>query len=146
MIRKYCLDIYPVDLYISTIDCFEEMKRKFLFYPTIKDLLNKENNGSPISPASADGVTFIVRDKRTGDKGVLILIEAPDKLDGTAIEVAAHESTHATDVIWDIIGGIGQGYDQGNEPYAYLLGWIAGKVGQFMIDYLRNKEDGRKEE
>ncbi len=136
MIRKYCLDIYPVDLYISTIDCFEEMKRKFLFYPTIKDLLNKENNGSPISPVSADGVTF----------GVLILIEAPDKLDGTAIEVAAHESTHATDVIWDIIGGIGQGYDQGNEPYAYLLGWIAGKVGQFMIDYLRNKEDGRKEE
>lgn len=75
------------------------MKRKFLFYPTIKDLLNKENNGSPISPASADGVTFIVRDKRTGDKGVLILIETPDKLDGTAIEVAAHESTHATDVI-----------------------------------------------
>lgn len=107
MIRKYCLDIYPVDLYISTI---------------------------------------IVRDKRTEDKGVLILIEAPDKLDGTAIEVAAHESTHATDVIWDIIGGVGQGYDQGNEPYAYLLGWIAGKVGQFMINYLRNKEDGRKEE
>ena len=73
MIRKYCLDIYPVDLYISTIDCFEEMKRKFLFYPTIKDLLNKENNGSPISPVSADGVTFIVRDKEPKIKEYLYL-------------------------------------------------------------------------
>lgn len=120
------------------------MKKKFLFYPTIKDLLNNENNGSPISQ-SVQMELHLQQIRELETKSAYSYTEAQIN-QMVQLQKYAHESTHATDVIWDIIGGVGQGYDQGNEPYAYLLGWIAGKVGQFMIDYLRDKENGRKEE
>ena len=48
-------------------------------------------------------------------------------------DTIAHESTHAADAIFDYIYASGQSYDNGNEPYAYLLGYIAGRIANTVI-------------
>lgn len=42
----------------------------------------------------------------------------------------AHESVHVADAIFEAIGGTGQDFQQGNEPYAYLVGWAADCIGK----------------
>ena len=145
MIRKHKIEIYPVDIYIATKADFEEAKKKFYFYSTVQDLLEDVNAGIPCVGDDADGGTFMIRSKKNGSKGVIIFLEESELLDGYCFEIAAHESTHVADIVWDIIGAIGEDSNQGNEPYAYLLGWVAGKIGQYIIDTLKEAEDGRKE-
>lgn len=145
MIRKHKIELYPVDIYIASKTDFEEAKKKFYFYSTVQNLLEDTNAGVPYCGDDADGGTFMIRSKKNGTKGVIVFLEESELLDGYCFEIAAHESTHVADIIWDIIGAIGEDSSQGNEPYAYLLGWIAGKVGQYIIDTLKEAEDGSKE-
>lgn len=144
MIRKHKIELYPVDIYIASKTDFEEAKKKFYFFSTMQDLLEDTNRGTLYFCDDADGGTFMVRSKKNGAKGVIIFLEESDILDGYCFEITAHESTHVADIVWDAIGAIGEDSTQGNEPYAYLLGWVAGKVGQYIIDTL--KEDGSKKE
>ena len=129
MIRKHKIELYPVDIYIASKTDFEEAKKKFYFFSTMQDLLEDTNRGTLYFCDDADGGIFL---------------EESDILDGYCFEITAHESTHVADIVWDAIGAIGEDSTQGNEPYAYLLGWVAGKVGQYIIDTL--KEDGSKKE
>lgn len=60
--------------------------------------------------------------KETKRKGVLCDILAPRLLTTGMI---AHESVHIADYIFDECGALTQMFKYGNEPYAYLVGWVA---------------------
>lgn len=124
MIRKYDLDLYPMSLYIGTISDFYNSKKRFKFYGTVQDMLI-DDDGIPADPMGSAATTFLVKERKSGYKGVITF---------------AHESTHITDAIWQLIGARAESFDERNEPYAYLVGWVAGKIGQYMIDYIRDNE------
>lgn len=141
MIRCYDIGLYPAYLWVSTLEYFDKYKSRFYYYASIADM-NNDNPGTPASPTNKGGVTFVVIEKKTKKKGILILIDVDIKgITDFDFDVVAHESVHGADAIYDFIGAYGEGYDRGNEPYAYLVGFIAGKIGQYMIDYIRDNKD-----
>lgn len=146
MIRRYDMEIYPATVWITTVDKFDFYKNKFDFYSTVKEMMSKKDPGTPVLSHDSAAITYAVRDKKYGNKGILIFLNAETLyLDFLSFDSAAHESVHAADIVWAIIGGITESYDESNEPYAYMVGWIAGKIGQFMIDYNKEKEEDGNE-
>lgn len=130
-------------LYVGLYSDWESAKKKFNFYPSIEDL-NHNVIGQPDDEMQGSwGTTWLVRPKKPGsDAGVLILLN-----DGVLVEnysllfdLIAHESGHATDAVFQYVGGNITNFDGGNENYMYLLGWIAGRVGEYLIKCV---EDGR---
>lgn len=142
MIRRYDIGFYPMTLWVSTISNFDKYRPRFEMYPTIKDM-NDGRDGNPLNPENKGGVTYLVVDKKTKSKGVLILISEPniDNITDFDFDISAHESVHAADAVFDVIGAYTTGYDEGDEPYAYLVGYISGKIGSFLIEYVRNKRN-----
>lgn len=126
MIRKYDLDLYPMSLYIGTISDFYNSKKRFKFYGTVQDMLI--DDGIPADPMGSAATTFLVKERKNGAISEFLF------------NTIAHESTHITDAIWQLIGARAESFDERNEPYAYLVGWVAGKIGQYMIDYIRDNE------
>lgn len=139
MIRRYDIGFYPMSLWISTIDNFDKYKSKFKMYPTIKDM-DEDRTGNPTNPKGKGGATYLVIEKKTNSKGVLILIDKPTTNGVTDFDfdVTAHESVHAADAVFDVIQAYTTGYDEGDEPYAYLVGYISGRIGSYLIDYIKN--------
>lgn len=143
MIKRYNLGIYPMDLWVTTTDEYPNIKNKFDFFRDIQDLREDAEPANPLDPSFGAAVTFIVREKKTRDKGLLVFINthSADKIDWFLFDTISHESVHVADAIYQFIGGNSEEFDRGNEPYAYLAGWVAGKIGQFMIDYLKRNEN-----
>lgn len=131
MIRKYDLDLYPISLYIGTISDFYNSKKRFKFYGTVQDMLI-DDDGIPADP----------KERKSGYKGVITFLDEDSNgaISEFLFNTIAHESTHITDAIWQLIGARAESFDERNEPYAYLVGWVAGKIGQYMIDYIRDNE------
>lgn len=132
MIRKYDLDLYPMSLYIGTISDFYNSKKRFKFYGTVQDMLI-DDDGIPADPMGSAATTFLVKEKKSG-------YNSNGAISEFLFNTIAHESTHITDAIWQLIGARAESFDERNEPYAYLVGWVAGKIGQYMIDYIRDNE------
>lgn len=141
MIRKYDLDLYPMSLYIGTISDFYNSKKRFKFYGTVQDMLI-DDDGIPADPMGSAATTFLVKEKKSGYKGVITFLDEDSNrvISEFLFNTIAHESTHITDAIWQLIGAHAESFDERNEPYAYLVGWVAGKIGQYMIDYIRDNE------
>lgn len=141
MIRRYDLDLYPISLYIGTISDFHDSKKRFKFYCTIEDMVI-DSEGIPEDPIGSAASTFLVKEKKNGYKGVIVFLDEEDNgvISEFLFNTIAHESTHVTDAIWQLIGAHAESFDEKNEPYAYLIGWVAGKIGQYMIDYIRDNE------
>lgn len=141
MIRRYDLDIYPMSLYIGTISDFYDSRKRFKFYQTTTDLLI-DNESIPMDPIGSAASTFLVKEKKNGCKGVITFLDEDSNgsISGFLFDTVAHEAVHIADGIWQMIGASTESYDDRNEPYSYLVGWIAGKIGQYMIDYIRDNE------
>lgn len=67
-----------------------------------------------------------------GNKGCLVYIGK--KAD---IQTLCHESVHVADYIFESLGMCAQDYEQENEPYAYLVDFVFGKLYEV---YIINKE------
>lgn len=139
-IVAYDPEIYPVYLYVGTVECLNEANKLFDGYDTMQDASNDQNPGDiVVSNDKVDGVTVCVREKKTGAVGLLVLINT--KLaKNTVSEVVPHESVHVADGIFDYLGIVKSNYEHGNEHYAYLVGWVAGRISNYLINYT-NKEN-----
>lgn len=150
MIRHYT-SIYPMDLYIGNYNDWNKAINKFVFYYTVSDLKEDFVNtkSSPRLPIEAYAATWVVKNKSDGQFGVLILLNteifdiAVDNLT-FILDVTSHEASHAVDAIYQFIGETPSTFDEGNEPHAYLTGWITGRIGEFLI--LHCKKNGKPEE
>lgn len=75
------------------------------------------------------GFTASVMKKDDLYLGVLIvLFKKP------SINTIAHESVHFTDCVFEELGIVSQGFTEGNEAYAYLLGWCSGCIESILKD------------
>lgn len=67
-------------------------------------------------------VCIPVIQRETSNKGILCNVLAPSRF---TIGDTAHEAVHIADYIFDELGAVGQSFKERNEPYAYLVGWVA---------------------
>lgn len=76
-------------------------------------------------------MTHAVIDNETGDYGVIVYFNINEDLHTGDL---AHESVHVADYVFDELGMYSQSYQDGNEPYAYLVGWIAKQLKDYYDD------------
>ena len=66
----------------------------------------------------------------TGKIGVLLVIFNSEE---TNTDIIAHESVHIADYYYEACGCNSEGFTDGNEAYAYLVGWAAGCIANVLI-------------
>ena len=145
MIKQYDCDLYPFCLWVG--DEIKGINKKFEFYNNISDIHNID-----ISPLELDdtnlshvGLTQLVVEKKSRYKGALVLLNKKAlrnelKLNkGTVYNTIAHEAKHVADLISEM-KGIAEALDwHTNEHQAYLIGWIAEKIGEYW-ESIKNKK------
>ena len=146
MILNYYNSIYNPELWVATWEDKNKIQKNFRSYGSIADL-NNETNSDIISIDKPFGAaTYAVRHQKKDTIGTLIVLNSEYLTkDNYAYIVGsiAHESVHAADMMFQYIGQAPEDFDSRNEPYAYLVGWIAGCIGDYLTKYF--KEHGREE-
>lgn len=147
MIKKTSLDLYPFNIWVGLLSDKQEVLRRFDFFVTVdKMLANEPLSVEDLDFDEADGITYVVRERKTNAKGSLSLIseEVSYYEYKKLFDVVSHEAAHAADIIWEGLIGMNAKDDfdsnNKNEPYVYLLGYIAGIIGSCIMQY--KKEDG----
>ena len=129
-------NLYPFSLYVASINDIEEINNKYYFYSNISDYLNSSNRkGNLNSDPSWSGLTVLVSDKETEHKSVLIILDLNTV--NNDLGILAHESIHYTDALFDSLGLNGEGYDAGDEHYAYLAEWCF----NCLLDYVERRKE-----
>ena len=129
-------NLYPFYLSVASIDDIEEVNNKYYFYNNISDYLNYSNKIENLNPdPSLSGLTALVSDKETEHKSVLIILDL--NIVNNDLGVLAHESIHYTDALFDSLGLNGEGYDAGDEHYAYLVEWCF----NCLLDYVERRKE-----
>lgn len=114
--------IYPCKLWVCVNATKESLCATFKFEGTeieIKEALHKNS-------ATVAAVTRISDDS----VGVLVFTGHKSWLTGSVI---AHESVHVADYYFERLSMTSQVFQNGNEPYAYLVGWAAKCINQARI-------------
>lgn len=130
-------NLYPINLYVALIDDWDDVNNFFDFFITTDNLKNDEVNGEPSKPVNASAATYLVREKKSRAIGILILI------DDYSSSTLAHESIHYADAVYDFLRMNAEGYNEGNEQYAYLVTWCVEQLEDYI--YARNREKERQE-
>lgn len=130
-------NLYPVNLYVSTLDNWDDVCNFFDFFRTIKDLRN-DYPTDVAKPVHINAATYLVREKNTRSVGILILLESED------CSTLAHESVHYADAVYDYLHMYTSGYDEGNEQYAYLITWCVDCLIDFITCTKKEKRTTRK--
>lgn len=142
MIQYYENRIYPLDLFVCIGETADKLNKKFKFYRTLDGCRSGDPNEEVVMDSRVPTITGCTTLARTKDKYNLpcvVITLNTDMVTGadwrSLVDTIAHESTHAADAIFDYIYALGQSFDNGNEPYAYLLGYIAGRVTNTVIEW-----------
>ena len=130
-------NLYPINLYVALIDDWDDVNNFFDFFITTDNLKNDEVNGEPSKPVNASAANYLVREKKSRAIGILILI------DDYSSSTLAHESIHYADAVYDFLKMNAEGYNEGNEQYAYLVTWCVEQLEDYI--YARNREKERQE-
>lgn len=138
MIKKYNT-IYPFNIYVATFSDWNKAEKKFIFFQTLNDLYNKiiYTDRYAEKPVSSAGCVYLVREANDDSNyGALLLLNEEYFFESISeiVNTITHESVHVADYIWMHING-GYTEDRVNEPYAYLVGWIAGVVSDYVVKY-----------
>jgi hypothetical protein len=124
-------NLYPINLYVALIDDWDDVSNFFDFFINTDNLKNDKVSGGPSKPVNASAATYLVREKNTRAIGILILIG------DYSSSTLAHESIHYADAVYDFLKMNAEGYNEGNEQYAYLVTWCVEQLDDY-IQY-RNK-------
>ena len=88
-------------------------------------------------------ITTAVRYRADDSLGVLVILPEPNSI---TVEAIAHESVHVADYFSNQLNLVGQDYSEGNEAYAYLVGWSAGCISKSLVEYKKHKNDNRRKQ
>lgn len=133
--------MYPRILWIVSCDDDDPrtLTNKFKFYlnsPGWKQINKNISEELQSAYDAAIAGCYVVEEKSTGLLGILIVVFKIDDMDTATI---AHESVHVADFYYEVAGCNAEDFTDGNEAYAYLVGWVAGCVANVLI-----KENGHE--
>lgn len=110
-----------------------ELTKRFIFYnntPGWKEVNKNINDELDNASFSAIAGCYVVEEKATGTLGVLLTIF---NIGLTNTDIIAHESVHIADYFYEVTGCNTEDFTDGNEAYAYLVGWAAGCIANVLI-------------
>lgn len=129
--------IYPRLLFVATE--LEGLDDKFEFL-TIN---YKHDDGgafnrliSSIDDNPSGAITCPVIRKSDNKYGVIVIILDLEEIDS---DVIPHESVHVADYIYEQLGIYTTDFSEGNEHYAYLVGWAAGCISKTVSNRLKDR-------
>lgn len=132
--------IYPRKLWVS--DSIEGLNKTFIFMKTTDPYTENPTSYDSIlndSEYSDSGmITIPVMRMSNGLYGVLVI--ALDLEDITP-DMIPHESVHVADYIYSQLGIFSQDFTEGNEAYAYLVGWAAGCISKSISNFKKDLYD-----
>lgn len=146
MIKKY-ENMYPMTLWVGLYSDWEQVLKKFDLYFDVPSMNNMEQDDTVVPKLGkySSGCTYLVRSKKDNNEKGLVILLNQDYLYKEdyefLLDLVSHECSHATDAIWQVIGEPCHSFDEGNEPRAYLLGWLAGRIGSYIREYFKTIED-----
>lgn len=131
-IRKY-KPLFAGTLWVVFGEDPLNLKKRFDFNMSEERTTEELNRAKESSYAAC----FSVTEKKTNEIGILCIL-----YDNVSTEIIAHESVHIADWFFEYCGINSEDYSQGNEHYAYTVGWAAGCIADALIKY---KNDTRRE-
>jgi hypothetical protein len=133
-IDMYDPQIYPRRLYVAVE--VEDLHKYFRLLSTDSEVEFTENEArEAFQEKDYAMVTRSVINKEDSKYGALIQIPDLDVIDQTDI---SHEAVHAADYMYQELGMYTYDFKDGNEGYAYLVGWIAGCISKSIIKAKQN--------
>lgn len=146
MIKKY-ENMYPMTLWVGLYSDWDQVLKKFNLYYDVGSMNDMEQDDMLVFKLRefSSGCTYLARSKKdNNEKGIIILLNQEYLYTedySFLLELVSHECSHATDAVWQVIGEPCHSFDEGNEPRAYLLGWFAGRIGEYLSEYFKNNKD-----
>lgn len=127
--------IYPRTLWIVNVSNEDPLNllKNFCFIKNIPGWNELDDNiQNELDEASQSTIAgcYVVQEKSTGDLGMMLIIFRISDMDTGII---AHESVHIADYYFQVTGCNSEDFTEGNEAYAYLVGWAAGRIANFLI-------------
>ena len=138
-IIEYKAEIYPFSLWVTK--SIDGLDKKFVFVD-MRDSSEENIDGYKQLidvQKSVDAITIPVWERSTGRRGVLVVL-----LSNIDTNLIAHESVHVADYIFQETCMYTSDFRDGNEPYAYLVGWSAGCISDSLIKLKKN--DSRRKQ
>lgn len=135
--------LYPRNLWIANATKEDPLQAldKFTFIKNLPGWDSEDRNidlHMPEDKKVSIATCYIVEERSTGELGILLMIYNIDNFDTASI---AHESVHIADFYYEACGCNAEDYTEGNEAYAYLVGWAAGCIANVLIKEKNN--DGK---
>lgn len=135
--------LYPCYLYICTEEEAPQVDNIFTLHDTIEEAIQGINDGTlPKMKGSTNAFTVVAKERNGGAIGFLVVVKPELITDDNIYDTISHESVHVADGFYEFTGATTQNLSEGNEPYAYLVGWIAGCMSNYLIEYKRNEFKG----
>ena len=127
--------IYPRTFWIvnSSKEHPNDLLKRFIFYKNTPGWQEIDKNIDEELDNAKDTATagcYVVEEKSTGLLGVLLVIFRDEDMNSSII---AHESVHIADFYFEVTGCNSEDFTEGNEAYAYLVGWAAGCIANALI-------------
>ena len=127
--------IYPRTLFIANAKSEHpvSLTKRFTFFKNlpgwnvIDDSISDELDDAWDSSVAG---CYAVQEKSSGILGMLLIVFRIEDMDTQTI---AHESVHIADYYFQVTGCNSEDFTDGNEAYAYLVGWAAGCIANVLI-------------
>lgn len=126
----YSPEIYPRLLFVSTN--IEDLDKYFIFLDVYGN-----NDGSEYNKLLQEIDKKVIR-KSDNKYGVIVI--AVTSTEDITPDMIPHEAVHVADYFCEQLGLYTQDFKDGNEAYAYLVGWAAGNISNTICNELKNKE------
>lgn len=127
--------LYPRSLWI--VNYYEEdptmLTKKYIFYKNLPGWKEVDKDiEKELSSAEDNAIAgcYVVEERSTGTLGLLLVIFRINDMDTATV---AHESVHVADYFYEVCGCNSEDFTDGNEAYAYLVGWVAGCIANVLI-------------
>lgn len=143
--------VYPRSVYIVIVENKNDLKKIADIYTAYfitkgmnverdqKDFLeNLENHFNDDVLAAC----YPVANKELNALGVLCVIFKPEY---ATYSTFAHESVHIADYFFESLGMNGEDFTDGDEPYAYLVGWAFQGIEEIYDTYRKKNRNGKQE-
>lgn len=123
MIKQFDLEIFPCKLWVSINEPSDSILDKFNICRNDDFYEIDESASYDLYKYidTSEALTMPVKNKKDRNIGALMYFPSK-KIKSSAI---AHESVHVADYIFDLIGANTESFEDGNELYAYTVGWAS---------------------
>jgi hypothetical protein len=128
-------NLYPADLYVIRVNNVDELVKAiskfYILQPNLNDL--EDNQGAALKDAyleGSSGCCCAAVDKATDSNCILCFMFEKN----VSTKTIAHESVHIADYYCQLCDIYTQDFCDGNEAYAYLVGWAADCIDKTVKD------------